>query len=817
MIRTAVLTLFLASAFIAIAQNVTVRAVNRPAAEVFRSIMEQTDKNFVYSSDILKELRITVDANKKPLKKVLDEIFRDTDIKYELKGKNVILKRKKVATKREKKAIIHKDSNNRYGINTVDSAVMLREIVVESNKEFLRNDTKIIGANTLTGEEIRRIPALLGESDVIKSLHFQPGVTESTAGIAGMNVHGGDDDQNMLVLDKVPLYQQTHLAGLFSTFNTDIINKADFYKSAIPARYDGRLSSFTDIQLRNGNTNGHHGSARLGLTSAAFNISGPIGGKTTYLLGIRRSWLDLQFFPIKALINNSDDDRLRFQYYFLDFNAKVTHRFSQKINGFVSAYLGNDRLTTGSYNTEQPSNGMMEDNTYRLSWGNLIVQTGLNYNITPSLKGEFSLAYLQSFSGLKINEKTKKFKNDILFDETNVLQKFKNNIDDLIFRGDFVWGQSDNMRMNFGASYVRHLFSPDHQIERYFRDENINTTDSLPKESADEANIYIEDNWKISEKLHATAGLNASLFHIGKTTRGGISPRINLDYKVDERFSLQAAYSRTMQYIHRLSTCYLSLPSDRWIPVNGEFKPMTSDKISIGARWQPLGGEYSVSLEGYYKFMHNLIEYKDDYYLYPVENMWDGRLTSGNGTSKGIDIMAEKKSGKITGHISYSLAWTDRKFTEKNGGLPFPARFDHRHTINILMNWNMSKKVSLTAAWTGHSGNRFTLMPQRFESPDFGLWYMGNGMPLGTKVNNFRLPFYHRLDVSCTVKNKRGYWTFGLYNAYCNMNTVAIVEGYKNSTEFSPDGSTVSAEEKPVFKKYSLLPIIPSISYTWQF
>ncbi len=575
-------------AFGAFAQNVTVRAVNRPAAEVFRSIMEQTDKNFVYSSDLLKEMKITVDANKKPLKKVLNEIFRDTDIIYELKGKNVILKRKKRAPKREIIKNTYKDPSDGYGLNTVDSAVMLKEIVVESTKESMRNGTRIIGANTLTGDEIRRIPALLGESDVIKSLHLQPGVTEGTAGIAGMNVHGGDDDQNMLLLDKVPLYQSTHLAGLFSAFNTDLISKADFYKSSIPARYDGRLSSFTEITTRNGNTDGHHGSARLGLTSAAFNISGPIGGKTTYLVGIRRSWLDLQFFPIKAIINSSDEDRLRFQYYFIDLNAKVTHRFSQKFNGFVSAYLGNDRLTTGSYDTEQPSNGMMEDNTYRLSWGNLMVQSGLNYNITPILKGEFSLAYLKSFSGLKINENKKEFKNDILFDETNVLQKFKNNIDDLIFRSDFDWKQSDNMRMNFGAGYVRHLFSPNHQIERYLHDDNINITDSLPKESADEANIYIEENWKISDHLRVTAGLNASLFHIDKTTHGGISPRINLDYKVDERFSLQAAYSRITLYIHRLSTCYLSLPSDRWIPVNGEFKPMTSDKISTCGRWQPL-------------------------------------------------------------------------------------------------------------------------------------------------------------------------------------------------------------------------------------
>lgn len=250
----------------------------------------------------------------------------------------------------------------------------------------------------------------------------------------------------------------------------------------------------------------------------------------------------------------------------------------------------------------------------------------------------------------------------------------------------------------------------------------------------------------------------------------------------------------------------MSLPTDRWVPITGELKPAIADKVALGGYWQSSDGMFAVSIEGYYKWMRNLVDYRDEYYLYSVEDAWNSRLCNGKGTAKGVDIKFEKVSGRLTGHISYSLAWADRTFPEKNGGRTFPARFDQRHTINIMLNWNINDKVSLNAAWTGHSGNRFTLLPQVWESPDFiSLPYNdGDNDPLKEQINNYRLPFYHRLDLSCTVRNKRGYWSFGLYNAYCHLNTVAIRRTYNR-------------KGIPVFQKVKFLPIIPSISYTWQF
>ena len=290
------------------AQNVTIRAVNQPAANVFRSIVEQTGKNFVYSSDLLKNVRVTVRANNKPLNQVLTEMFAGTEIVYAIKGNNIVLKRKKKDAKVKKVKTPVVRTTVIKSQDSVLRSTVLDEVVVVSRLEAPQVQTAEIGARKVTAEEVRNTPALFGEPDVIKALQSQPGVAEGTEGLAGMYVHGGNADENLYMLDNVPLYQVNHFAGLFSAFNTDIIRYIDFFKSSIPAKYDGRLSSFMDVRLQSGRSDGHHGSARLGLTSGAFNISGPIGGKTTYLVGLRRSWLDVLTVPFVAVANSQSLD-----------------------------------------------------------------------------------------------------------------------------------------------------------------------------------------------------------------------------------------------------------------------------------------------------------------------------------------------------------------------------------------------------------------------------------------------------------------------------------------------------------------------------
>lgn len=823
MMRTIILlsAIFLC-AFGALAQNVTIRAVNRPASEVFRSIMEQTDKNFVYSSDLLKEMRITIDAKKRPLKKVLDDIFRGTDIEYKIKGKNVVLKKKK--TEKPKKGIKPKrEQASSLHLSDTVKITMLEPIEVVSQSENHPLETAKSGVNTLSGATISSAPAILGEPDLIKALQILPGVSEATAGFSGMNVHGGNADENLSMLNNVPLYQVEHLAGLFSPFNTDIIKYADFYKTSIPARFDGRLSSFLDVHLKNGSHDEHHGSARLGLTSGSFNISGPIGNKTTYLVGLRRSWYDVFIIPVLAITNSHrENEKTTVRYHFMDFNARITHNFSDRLTGFVNTYYGDDRFKVGTKDKHEPAEGTYYEELHDFNWGNILAQAGVNYKFSDPLSGEFSAAYTGYYSRMGYDDLEKEIRPEEI---TITREKLwtTNKINAFTGRGDFNWQHADNSRMRFGASYTYHSFIPDRSIKENTVNNMTVKTKEIPKNlGASEINAYAEEDWNVSDHLHAEAGLHTSLFHIDGKTKGGISPRISLSYSPTSRLAIKAAYSHTVQYVHRIDETYLSLPCDRWVPAVANFKPMTADKIGIGGYWQTADGAYAITLDGYWKFMHNILDYKDEYYLTPQTWSWSERLTAGKGTAKGIDLMIEKKTGKLTVHISYSLAWADRQFDKRNGGNPYPARFDHRHTIKVFANWEISKKVSLSALWLGHSGNHYTLLPQRYEGTDFPgqNYYYNDEVCLKAPVNNYQLPFYHRLDLSCMVKNKHGYWTFSLYNAYCHMNTIAIMTGYKDYDSYTQVGDNQWEYEhgsKPVFQKMKLIPVIPSVSYTWIF
>ncbi len=820
--RKAIFAAFLALSLTATAQDITLKATDRPAAEVFRSIMQQTDRNFVYSSDLLKEMRITVDARKKPLKKVLDEIFRDTDIEYRMKGKNVVLKRKKTR-KPQKTAAPRKVSAG--GVNLSDSVriTMLQPVEVVSQPENHPLETAKSGVNTLSGATITRTPAILGEPDLIKALQILPGVSEANAGFSGLHVHGGNADENMYMLDNVPLYQVEHFAGLFSPFNTDIVKYADFYKTSVPARFDGRLSSFLDVHLNNAtHQDGHHGSGRLGLTSGAFNISGPIGKKTSYLVGLRRSWYDILAIPALAIVNSRNKyEKASLGYHFMDFNARLDHRFSDRLTGFINAYYGDDRLKIGSKDKKEPAEGYYFEEMHKFSWGNVLAQTGVNYRFSDVLSGEFSAAYTGYFSGMGYDVLEKEIR-----PEETMLSRDRmwssNHIHAFSGRGDFSWRPRIGSHVRFGASYTYHSFLPDRTVkENTINNINVKTRDIPESLGANEVNAYVEDDWNISDRLHVDFGLHASLFHIDRKTKGGISPRFSFSYSPTSRVALKGTYSHTVQYVHRIDETYISLPCDRWVPTAGDFKPMTADKIGIGGYWQTEDGTYAVTLEGYWKFMRNIIDFREEYYLRPQTWSWSDRLTAGKGSAKGIDLMIEKKTGRLTGHISYSLAWADRRFADRNGGRTYPARFDHRHTIKAFVNWDISRKVSLNALWTGHSGNRFTLLPQRFENPnlaDDSFW--DDEVSLKAPVNNYQLPFYHRLDLSCTVRNKRGYWTFGLYNAYCHMNTIAIKTGIKDNSKYTQVGENtwiIEYSAKPVFQKMKLIPVIPSISYTWLF
>nr|MDE6670421.1 hypothetical protein [Muribaculaceae bacterium] len=645
------------------------------------------------------------------------------------------------------------------------------------------------------------------------------GVSAGTEGLAGMYVHGCIADENLYTLDNIPLYQINHLGGLFSAFNTEAIKNADFYKSAFPSRYDGRLSSYLDVHTKDGSLSEHHGSFTLGLISGAFNIDGPLKrGRTSYSLALRRSWLDVLSIPALAIAGHFlDDTKPKFGYALTDVNAKINHHFSDRSRAYVMFYWGNDYLRAGS--EEVPTLYRDYKSLYlsNFNWGNLVASGGWNYVFSPRLYGEFTAAFTRYNSILKYKENEWLYEGGDVIDYNLEQTKDRNGITDWIARSDFEWNASNWQKVTFGASYTHHNFVPSRTSRSIVTPEaDFYTERPGITYTANEVNLYAGDNLSPTANFRADVGAHFSLFSIEGKTFTGFSPRVSARLTVAPGLAVKAAYDHTVQYVHQLVRGTVSLPSDQWVPVTANWRPQTADKISAGIYWSDKRN-WTLSFEGFWKQMHNILDYKDNFYLSNISEVWDANITSGSGRARGIDFKAVYNAGPLTLQASYALLWADRKFAEKNGGRPFPSMFDNRHKINLMLNWHINDRWDLNATWTGMSGNRITLSTMNWEDPGLSPWHFD--MILPENLNNYRLPFYHRLDIGAVRRTRRGHWTFSLYNAYCNMNVIGVVrsekEDYNNYVEIVP--GVLTTVHKPVFKYLRLLPIIPSISYTWIF
>ncbi len=877
------LSFLLAAAPLTWGKDVTVNASGRDAEAVFREVVRSSGKNYVYPAGLLKGMKVTVKAKDEPLESVLHRMFNGTDITFTIKGDNVILKRRP-APKPRKVAVSGRVleastseplvgalvalENSRSGVFTNASGLFslhlpegesrlsvsypgflprdvnisvpssrpleivlspdtlagasLKEVVVTADiNRSIAMRSADVGRLSLNVADIRNTPVILGETDVIKSLQVQPGVSPGMEGMAGMYVHGGAADENLVLLDGVPIYQPSHFGGLFSAFNVDVIKNVDFYKTSFPAAYGGRLSSVLDVHTKDGSSSGHHGSVRIGLTSGAFNIDGPIGGRTTYSFAVRRSWYEVLSVPALAIYNHVRQDNYNTtvaRYSFMDINAKLTHRFSNGGRLHAMFYYGDDYLKGG----EKSSVDDMEENyrTFssdiaRLHWGNILGSVGYSHTFTPSLFGNFTLSVSHFSSMLRRNvENSERSLEEDKSDYQNTLyhnaREFKtsNNITDIIARAAFTWNASSSQRIDFGAEFTRHYFKPQEEATAVYNGRDTYSS-CLTEEHlfANEAALYISDDWEVCDPLRISAGLRGGLYSSGRT-HWTLDPRLGVRWSVNDVLTLKAAYAGMTQYVHQLSESFLALPTDMWIPVTGNMKPGRSHNVSIGAYWT-FGQGYTFSGEAYWRWLRNLTDYPDYYYLAPKDTPWHELLASGEGRARGLDFSLSKRFGKITGQVAYSLLWTDRRFEGKNGGRWFPDRFDNRHKINISVSWDVNSRWTLNALWTGMSGNRYTIQEQNYQVlPDSQIPFIDSewsGSPdiLGV-INGRRLPFYNRLDLSATLRTRHGEWTFSLYNAYCNMNPIAVKKRFWTNTA-------------PTFQYLRLLPTIPGVSYTWFF
>lgn len=724
----------------------------------------------------------------------------------------------------------------------LEPSASLQEVVVTGQSTSKQSVLSTqMGALEINQQTIRSTPVMFGEADIIKTLQLTPGVSSGTEGTAGMYVRGGNVDENLFLIDGNPVYQINHIGGIFSAFNPEAISGMDFFKSGFPSRYGGRLSSVVDVHMKEGNMKEYHGSATLGLISGNLNFEGPIvKDRTSFNISLRRTWLDVLSAPALAIANKitkKNGIRTRARYAFHDLNLKVNHIFNDRSRMYFSLYNGNDVLKGGS--SDFPSSSNTEDSynydtDVSLRWGNIMATTGWTYVFNNRLFGKLSGVFTRYHSKLRSTDHDIEGKEG----DSDYYERFSENttntgIMDLGVRTSFDYLPVHSHHIRFGGDYLVHRFRPEYNHSSSF-DKSQDFISNINKEYANdllwghEAGVFAEDDWTLLPSVRINAGVRFSLFNVQGKTYTGVEPRVSLRWLLADNLSFKASYSRMNQYVHLISNSFISLPTDAWMPVTRKLKPLLSDQVSAGFYYD-LNKTYSFSVEGYYKTMENLLEYRDGHTFTPSYLNWEEKLTAGDGRAYGAEFMVRKETGRTTGWIGYGLSWADRKFDELNLGERYPARFDNRHKLNIVVMHKISPKVEISAAWSYTSGNHVTLSLENYEEQETGgrFDYTGGygNDPLYNSIdyyegrNNYQLPAYHRLDLGLKIyrpkkKGRMGIWTISIYNVYSRMNPFMI---YKSDKEVKDSNSAYGYKYVPVFKTVGIMPIIPSISYTYKF
>lgn len=693
-------------------------------------------------------------------------------------------------------------------------SVTLKEVVVVGTEVQRIEDNTQMSSIDVPIQQIKSIPALLGETDVLKALQLLPGVQSGGEGQSGLYVRGGGPDQNLILLDGVPVYNASHLFGFFSVFNTDAIKDVRLIKGGFPARYGGRLSSVIDITMKEGNQKKLSGVASIGLVASRFTLEGPIlSDRTSFIVSARRTYIDVLAAPFIRLANRQNEGyQSSVGYYFYDLNAKVNHKISDKDRVFFSIYGGRDKFYFNERYTEP---GSYEDfNNAGLGWGNITAAFRWNRQWQPKLFSNTTLTY----SGYNLNTVAE-------FGNTNLQTKHEElfgldyiaGIRDWGLKIDFDYLPTPRHSIRFGGNLVNHRFSPgtfglkEVRTASDYEFEQISGQDIV---FAQEGFLYAEDEIAVSKLLKINVGLHLAGFLVQEKLYPSLQPRFSARYLLPKSSSIKVSFATMQQFIHLLAFEGIGLPTDLWVPSTRRVRPQSSWQVAAGYA-KSLGKGYEFSLEGYYKNMNNVIAYQDGEGIFATSD-WQDRVTQGRGYSYGAEVFLQKKRGRLNGWVGYTLSWTMRQFDDLNDGKPFPFRYDRRHDLSVVALYELNERISFSGTWVYGTGNAITLPNSKFigTDPNFG-WeqtfeYFGNR-------NDFRMRSYHRLDVGVNfTKQKKRFlrtWALGAYNLYNNNNPFFVYLGTDN--EYDPNtGNTTST---PAFKQVSLFPLIPYITYTAEF
>lgn len=682
----------------------------------------------------------------------------------------------------------------------------LEELVVTAKeiKRDKRLEETVISKEVISPEILNVLPAMLGEPDLVKTVQMLPGVQSGTEGSSGLYVRGGSPDENLILLDDVPLYNVTHLFGFFSVFNSDAIKTVNLHKGGFPARFGGRLSSVMDIHTKDGNDKEIHGAAQIGLLSSKFSLEGPIvKEKTTFFVSARRTYFDVLSKPFLP----KDE---QFGYFFWDLNAKVNHKFNDRHRLYFSIYSGRDKL---GYEDEE-SYGESE---YGLGWGNISSALRWNFLIHNKLFMNTTVA----LSRYKFFTET----NDIEYEKNSKKKEYELNINytslirDWSIKNTFTYTPNNRHEIKFGEAVTLHSFKPGEQgfYEKYSGsneddtyNSNTDTTIHSSSKEPTECNLFIEDEFKITKRINLNVGLHASLFNVDDKTYTSLEPRLSFAAHPTEKFTIKAAYSKMRQYLHLLSNSTIGLPTDLWVPVTGNIKPLESHQTAVGFVFG-LPKDFLFSVEGYYKTMDNIIEYKEGASMYSNTN-WEGKVEMGKGKSKGVEVMLKKEAGKTTGWIAYTLSKSERQFDNINQGKWFPSNYDRTHDISIVINHKFSERVDIGATWVFGTGYPITMQTHSIlVDPSLREEYYDNRVDYASSRNNYRMENYHRLDLGANFhRQKEG-------SKIKRQLSVSLFNVYNHHNPFYYYFETDHIDETKKLMKLSIFPIIPSISYSIKF
>ncbi len=775
--------------------------------------------NFVYDSSIDLDIPckgLSTRPDRGSLEGSLQTLLAGTGIEYEIMKKYIVLT--KAGSKKKPKD---------YTIFIEEQRDTLAESRITAIADPQRNTTQT-GMTRVDGSKINKGFAFLSSPDLIKTLQMLPGVSSGTELMSGLYVHGGTGSDNLYLLDNVPMYQVSHLAGLFSSFNHEMVDNVDFYKSGFPSRYGGRMSSVVDVMTRPGDMQEYHGAFSIGLIDGNIQLEGPIiKDRTSFNIALRRSWVDFVTTPIFAIINrNSPDDNTSLSYNFWDANAGITHIVDKNNRIYLNFYAGDDRLKTGEYYDNEYEDYLGNpqhtwfDSGIKVTWGNILASAGWKSQLTSNIQSNVVAYYSLSRSKMAYEFESKEGVAEVIeeFDTSGNIS----NVSSIGAKSMFIWTPHRMHKVRFGGGYQYHMYDITRFKESRYTENGVAGAPAETKDNADycghEMSMYIEDEMQLTDWFAANAGLRYVLFGVPGKVYNAFEPRVALKFQCADFLAAKASYTEMTQFNHQIATSYVDLPSNSWMPVTANIAPMHSRQVAGGLYFSlPYGLVFN--LEGWWKTMDNLREYSGSNSLFPPLTQWEASFSKGRGRSYGAEVEFAWRKPKVDISAYYTLSWNERYFDDIYNDW-YPDRNDHRHKLTLSASYKFTKNFEAYAAWNFHSGSRFTVATQVVsekvdpeEMEDLVIFGPFDGFRhqyFYSSPNNVKMPAYHRLDIGFNFRKttKRGnesIWNLSVYNAYCRMNPLIAFADYD------------AERSRFVGKANGIVPIIPSFSYTLRF